>query len=196
MMRHWIFKLCVPLASAAVLTGCTQEVSDSRTDRTTIDQATNQQRQDLRLAMTGCLGAGTGTNQYMLNHARPMPLAVQPSDAMSAANVTIPEDTRIRLASNDTEQLTELVGYTVQVQGILRSDGRNTIGTTGTARDAADMRNDRSQAATDQHFSNKVAQEAGPIGLQSMNNGTFPEMVVLQIKSTGERCVASPEGGH
>jgi hypothetical protein len=196
MMRNWILKLCVPLASAAVLVGCTQEVSDSQADRTAIDHATNQQRQDLRLAVTGCLGAGTGTNQYVLNHVRPVPLATQPSDALSSANITIPEDSAVRLDSNDTEKLTELVGYTVKVQGILRDDGRNTIGTSGESapgRNPADMRNDKSQAATDQHFSDKVAKEAGPIGTHAMNNGTYPEMVVQRIESTGERCVPSPK---
>jgi hypothetical protein len=200
-MRNWIFKLCVPLASAAVLVGCTQEVSDSQADRTAIDHATNQQRQDLRLALTGCVGAGTGTNQYVLNHIRPVPLAEQPSDALSAANVTIPEGSAVRLNSTDTEQLTHLVGYSVKVQGLLRDDGRNTIGTSGglpPARNPADMRNDKSQASADEHFSNKVAQEAGPIGMHSMNNGTYPEMVVQKIENTGQRCVTSPkeQGGH
>ncbi len=194
-MRNWIFKLCVPLASAAVLVGCGQEVSDSQANRTAIDHATDQHRQDLRLALTGCVGVGIGTSQYVLEHIRPVPLTEQPSDALSAANLTIPEGSSVRLNSGDTEELTHLVGYSVRVQGLLRDDGRNTIGTSGTsapARSQADMRNDKSQAATDQHFSNKVAQEAGPIGMRSMNNGTYPELVVQQIESTGERCVTSP----
>src|SRR5690606_12929190 len=185
MMRNWIFKLCVPLASAAVLVGCGQEVSDSQANRTAIDNATDQHRQDLRLALTGCVGVGIGTSQYVLEHIRPVPLTEQPSDALSAANLTIPEGSSVRLNSGDTEELTHLVGYSVRVQGLLRDDGRNTIGTSGTsapARSQADMRNDKSQAATDQHFSNKVAQEAGPIGMRSMNNGTYPKLVVQQIE--------------
>jgi hypothetical protein len=54
------------------------------------------------------------------------------------------------------------------------------------------VRTDKSQAAADEHFSDKVAQEAGPIGMHSMNNGTYPELLVQQVESTGERCVTSP----
>ena len=31
MRTNWIFKLCVPLASASILVGCTQEVGDDQT---------------------------------------------------------------------------------------------------------------------------------------------------------------------
>lgn len=193
MRTNWAFRLCVPLASAAILVGCTQEVGENESqNRTPIDNATNQQRQDFRLALTGCLGAGTGTNQYVLTHVKPAPLAEQPSDALSSANLDIAENSAIRLASNDTEQLTELVGQTVNVRGLLRTDGRNTIGTSGqptSSPNAPEPRTDQSQAAaTDQHHSDKVKQEAGPIGTQSMNNGTYPEMTVQQIEGTGQKC--------
>ena len=197
MRTNWIFKLCVPLASAAILAGCTQEVGDDQTqNRTPIDNATNQQRQDLQLALTGCLGAGTGTNQYVMTHVRPAPLAEQPSDALSSANFNIPDNSAVRLASNDTEQLTGLVGQMVKVRGLLRDDGRNTIGTSGQPSpgpNQPESRTDKSQAAAgDQHHSEKVKQEAGPIGTQSMNNGTYPELTVLQIQGTGQKCVTSP----
>ena len=57
----WTLKLCVPIASAAVLVGCTQEVDTDRDDRTAIDHATEQTRQNLRISVTGCLGTGPGT---------------------------------------------------------------------------------------------------------------------------------------
>jgi hypothetical protein len=196
MRTTWILKLCVPLASAAVLAGCTQEVGDGDTqNRTAIDNATNQQRQNLQISVTGCLGAGTGTNQYVLTHVRPAPLAMQPTDALSSANLTIPDNSAIRLASSDTEQLTRLVGQNVTVTGLLTTDGRNTIGTAGRAPvgpNEPEPRTDRSQAATDQHHSDKVRQEAGPIGMQSMNNGTYPEMTVQQVNGTGQKCDTSP----
>lgn len=197
MRTKWIIKLCVPVASAAILVGCTQEVGDDQTqNRTPIDNATNQQRQDLQLALTGCLGTGPGTNQYVMTHVRPAPLAEQPSDALSSANFNIPENSAVRLASNDTEQLTELVGQMVNVRGLLRDDGRNTIGTSGQPSPSPNQpepRTDKSQAAAgDQHHSDKVKQEAGPIGTQSMNNGTYPELTVLQVRGTGQKCVTSP----
>jgi hypothetical protein len=201
MMRTtWIFKLCLPLTSAAILVGCTQKVSDNQQNRTAIDHATNQPRQDLRLALTGCVGVGTGTNQYVLMHIRPVSLAEQPSDALSAANLDIPNESAVRLASDDTEQLTKLVGQTVNVRGLLRHDGHNTIGTSGAPAPSPNQpgsRTDKSQAAVQEHYSDKVKQEAGPIGLHSMNNGTYPEMIVQQIAGTGQKCVASPAGqGH
>ena len=196
MRTKWTLKLCVPLASAAVLVGCTQEVNDDQTqNRTPIDNATNQQRQNLQIAVTGCLGIGPGTNQYVLTHVRPAPLAAQPTDALSSANLTIPDNSAIRLASNDTGQLTSLVGQTVNVTGLLTSDGRNTIGTSGrppVGPNEPESRTDQSKAATDQHHSEKVRQEAGPIGTQSMNNGTYPELTVQRVSGTGEKCVTSP----
>ena len=195
-MWKWTFKLCVPLASAAVLVGCTQEPKDDKEqERTAIDNATNKQKQHLAVAVTGCLGVGTGTNQYMLTHVKPAPLGAQPSDALTSANVTLNDASAIRLSSRDTEQLTKLVGQTVTVSGLLRSDGRNTIGTAGgppPSPNQSEPRTDQSQAATDQHHSEKVREEAGPIGNQSMNNGTYPEITVERINGTGQQCTATP----
>jgi hypothetical protein len=197
MRTKWTLELCAALASAAILAGCTQEVADNQDqNRTPIDSATNQPRQNLQIALTGCLGTGTGTNQYVLTHVRPAPLASQPSDALSSLNLTIPENSAVRLSTNETEQLTKLVGETVNVQGLLRHDGRDTIGTSGRPTpgpNQPESRTDQSQAAaTGQHHSDKVRQEAGPIATQSMNNGTFAEVRVQRIEKTGERC--SPTG--
>ena len=193
----WTVKLCVPLASAAILAGCTQEVDTDRDqNRTPIDHATNQQRQDLRISLTGCLGTGPGTNQYVLTHVRPTPLGSQPTDALSSANFSIEENSAVRLASNNEQELTSLVGQTVSVTGRLTDDGRNTIGTSGErqqpATGATEPRTDASQAATDQHHSEKGREEAGPIGNRSMNNGTYPEITVQQVTGTGEECVTGP----
>jgi len=191
MWTRWTLKLCVPLASAAILVGCTQEVDQDRDqNRTPIDNATNQPRQDRRVKLTGCLGTGTGTNQYLLTHARPAPLGEQPSDVLSSASLTLPDNVSVRLAMADEDQLTSLVGQTVAVTGLLRHDGRNTIGTSGqpVSPDQPEPRTDQSQAATDQHHSEKVREEAGPIGNRTMNNGTFPEMTVQQVSGTGEKC--------
>jgi hypothetical protein len=198
MSKTWTIKLCAPLASAAILAACTQEVKDNATtNRTPVDHATDQQRQNRPVSLTGCLGAGTGTNQYVLTHVRPVPLAQQPSDTPAAANFTLPENSAVRLSMNDEDQLTKLVGQTVSVTGLLTSDGRNTIGTSGPARSPQQPESptDKSQAATDQHHSEKVREEAGPIGNRSMNNGTYPEMTVQQVSGTGQKCVTTPVEG-
>lgn len=194
---NWTMKLCVPLASAAILVGCTQEVdTDPDQNRTPIDHATNQERQNLQVSLTGCLGTGPGTNQYVLTHVKPAPLGTQPSDAMSSANLDFSENTAVRLASNDEQELTSLVGRTISVTGVLRDDGRNTIGTSGESQQpapgATEPRKDASQAGTDQHHSEKVREEAGPIGNRSMNNGSYPEIMVQQVTQTGEQCQPNP----
>ncbi|CAN5813572.1 hypothetical protein BH24ACI5_BH24ACI5_01120 [soil metagenome] len=191
MMKNWVFKLCVPVASATILAGCTQEVRDDPSGkRAAMDNATN--RQNLEVSFTGCVASGTGNNRFMLYDARPVALAEQPTDAMSAAHPNLPENVPVRLAMNDDGEIEKLLGHTVSVTGRF-NDGRNTIGTTGepTAPDQGGSRVDESQAATSQHHSEKVREEAGPIGNGAMNNGTFPELTVSRINSTGERCVAN-----
>jgi hypothetical protein len=190
MNRIWTLKLCVPLASAAFLAGCTQEVGDRAQNRTAIDHATDQQKQNGEISLTGCVSTGVGTNQFMLYDVKQASLAQQPTDALSATNSKIPENTPIRLATADADQIEKLVGQTVSVTGRL-SDGRNTIGTSGEPRAAnqTEPRADKSQAATDQHHSDKVREEAGPIGNRSMNNGTYPELTVSKVTGTGQKCV-------
>ena len=193
MNRTWISKLCVPIASAALLAGCTQEVKDGETqNRTPIDHATNQTKQNPQISLTGCVTTGIGTNQFMLMNVRQAQVAQQPTDALSATNRNIPENTPIRLAMADADEIEKYVGQTVSVTGML-SEGSNTIGTTGDVKapNQSGSPTDKSQAATSQHHSEKVREEAGPIGNRSMNNGTFPELRVSRVSGTGEKCVAN-----
>ena len=193
MRNSWVWKLGVPVLSAAVLTGCRGEQ-----DRTAIDHATNQQRQNQEITISGCLGTGVGTNQFMVTAVQLAPLAEQPSDAPSTAGNPITPDAQVRLAYNETEELERLIGQKVTVTGHVIDDGRNTIGTSGPnqghtpANGKLESRNDKSAAATDQHHSGKVREEAGPIGQQSMANGTFPEMRVTKINGSGEKCPTWP----
>ena len=193
MRNQWILKLCVPLASAAILAGCRGEQ-----ERTPIDSATNQPKQNQEMTISGCLATGVGTNQYMVTAVQLAPLGEQPSDAPSTTGNPITPDSQVRLAYNETDQLRSLVGQKVTVTGHITDDGRNTIGTSGAsqghtpANGSVNSRDDKSAASTAQHHSDKVAQEAGPIGQQSMANGTFPEMRVTKINGTGEKCTTWP----
>ena len=192
-MTTWVSKLGVPVASAAILAGCAQDVRDDQTgNRAAMDNATN--RQNLEVSFTGCVASGTGNDRFMLYDARPAALGEQPTDAMSAAHPKLPENVPVGLAMTNDDEIEKRLGHMVSVTGRL-NDGRNTIGTTGepTAPDQAGSRVDESQAATSQHHSEKVREEAGPIGNRAMNNGTFPELTVSRINSTGERCVANAE---
>ena len=51
-----------------------------------------------------------------------------------------------------------------------------------------ESRTDHSQAATEQSPSEKVREEAGPIGNRSMNNGTYPELRVEKVSGSGQKC--------
>jgi hypothetical protein len=193
MNRTWRLKVCAPIAGAVLLAGCTQEVGNGGTqNRTPIDNATNQQKQNPQVSLTGCVTTGIGTNQFMLRDIRPAALAEQPTDALSSTNSKIPDNVPVRLAMADADEIEKLVGQTVSVTGTL-SDGANTIGTTGDQKGPGQTqpRTDQSQAATPQHHSEKVREEAGPIGTQSMNNGTFPELRVTKVAGTGQKCVAN-----
>ena len=191
MRRSWTVGLCAPLVSAAVLVGC-----NSEQDRTAIDHATDQTKQNQQITISGCLGTGVGNDQYMLTAVQLAPLSEQPSDAPSTTGNPITPDSQVRLATNDREKLEELIGQKVTVTGMISNDGRNTIGTSGGGQTPAsgqlEPRDDKSQAASQQHHSDKVAQEAGPMGQRSMNNGTFPEMTVTRINGSGEKCPTWP----
>lgn len=196
MKPNWILKLCVPVASAAVLVGCRGEQ-----DRTAIDHATDQQRQQQEVTVTGCLGTGVGTTQYMLTAVQLAPLGEQPSDAASTTGNPITPDSQVRLASAENDdKFKDLVGQKVTVTGRISETGVSTIGTSGEtpspghtpAGGSTEPRDDKSKAATSQHHSEKVAQEAGPMGQQSMANGTFPELTVTRVSGTGEKCQTWP----
>jgi hypothetical protein len=90
----------------------------------------------------------------------------------------------------DSDQLKKNLGQIVSVTGMIIDDGRNTIGTGGKPRDPDQQEapTDASRAATDEHHSEKAAKEAGPLGLDSMANGTVPRMSVDKVTTTGQRC--------
>jgi len=191
MIRNWKLAAVVPLASAALVTAC-----DKRSDRGAIDDATPKSADARAIVLKGCVGTGTGTQQLLLTQVQLAPLAGQPTDAPTSVASSITEHSQVRLtmAAGRDDELSKLVGKRVTVTGTLKDDGRNTIGTAGTERspDQAEPRADASQAGTAQSSSEKVRKEAGPIGNRSMNNGTFPEVLVQKVDSTGEQCTPTP----
>ncbi len=105
----------------------------------------------------------------------------------------------MRLIGADAAQLTQHSGRQVQVTGALtqESGSKGTSGdensaTPSTGPGAETPSGDRSRAATDQHHSDKVADEAGPIARDFMPPGPAPELRVREIKETGESCSAAP----
>ena len=191
MLTSWKLKLAVPLASAAVLVGCG---GNDAADRTPLQEADAKNANARPVSVTGCVSTGTGTNQYMLTNVRFTPLGGQPSDAHAYQGTGLTEHSQVRLSTENEDQLRSLVGQMASVTGTLKDDGRNTIGTSGPAAgpNDAEPRTDKSQQGTDQKHSQKVAEEAGPIGTRSMNNGTFPEILVQQVNGNGQKCQTLP----
>jgi hypothetical protein len=193
MLKDWKFKAIVPLAGAAMLSACAG--ADKRDDRSALDQSGAKTADARPLSLTGCVGTGPGNQQMYLTQVQMEPMSTQPSDAPSSSGSSITEHSQVRLAMADSDdKLTKLVGQRVTVTGTLRDDGRNTIGTAGREKSPqeAEPRVDVSQAGTDQRHSDKVRKEAGPIGNRSMNDGTFPEILVQRVSAKGEKCTPKP----
>jgi hypothetical protein len=181
----------VALTGAALVAGC-----DRRSDRGAMDDAKPKSPDARPIALNGCVGTGPGTQQLFLTQVQVEPLAGQPSDAPTSVASSITEHSQVKLAmaAGRDDELFQYVGKRVTLTGTLRDDGRNTIGTAGTERspEQAEPRTDASQAGTAQKHSDKVREEAGPIGNRSMNNGTFPEVLVQKVDSKGEPCTPIP----
>jgi hypothetical protein len=191
MFKHLKSAALVSLASAALVAGC-----DQRSDRGAIDDAKPKSPDARPIALNGCVGTGPGTQQLFLTQVQVAPLAGQPSDAPTSVASSITEHSQVKLAmaAGRDDELSTLVGKRVTVTGTLRDDGRNTIGTAGTERspNEPERRADASQAGTPQSHSEKVREEAGPIGNRSINNGTFPEVLVQKVDNSGQACTPTP----
>jgi hypothetical protein len=188
MRNQWKQRMLVPVACALLAVGCGQ--GDKATDHRAAQDADDSTE---RVSLSGCIGVAPGqANQFALQHVRIAPLAEQPSDAMTyRATPPINEGSWVRLAmSHDEQQLRERVGERVTIFGTVRDDGRDMVGTGGPAvgPQQPDPREKQSRAGEDEHHSDKRAQEAGPIGQQSMATGYAPLIMVQRIEGTGEKC--------
>jgi hypothetical protein len=191
MINPWTIKISIPLIGAALAVACT---GNNPQDRGAVAETGPKSADARPITLAGCVGTGSGTQQYVLTQVRIAPLAEQPSDAPSSTGQSITEHSQVRLAMADGEELRKFVGQTVELNGTVTDSGRNTIGTTGQERspNEPEPRTDASQAATPQHHSEKAREEMGPIGNRAMNNGTVPEVTVQRISGTGQKCTPTP----
>ena len=159
MLSRWKIESIIPIIGAGVLIGCTANNPQNR-----VAESGPKQPDARRITLAGCVGSGPGAQQFVLTQVRMPPLAERPSDASSSTGQSITENSQVRLAMADDDQLRKLVGQTVELNGTVTDSGRNTVGTSGQER---------------------PANEPEP---RSMSNGTFPEIVVQRISGTGEKC--------
>ena len=189
MGTRWNTSTLFALAAAAALAGCT---ANDPQDRGAVGETGPKSADARPVVLRGCVGTGPGTQQYFLTQVQLAPRDEQRTDAQTSLGTSITEHSQLRLSMGDADQLRQHVGKIVQLEGAIRDDGRNTIATTGTpeGKSASDPepRTDQSQAASKQGHSEKVREEMGPMGNRSLNNGTFPEVVVQRIESSGQQC--------
>jgi hypothetical protein len=151
-----------------------------------------------RISLSGCVETAPGrANEFALQHVRLEPLGEQPSDALTAtSDIPITEGSWVRLAMADEAQLREHMGERVTIVGSIRDDGRDLVGTGGPrpGPQQPDPRPDESRAGAEGHHSEKVRQEVGAIGQQTMATGYAPLVMVHQIEGTGEPCMPAGDG--
>ena len=188
-MRHiWRGRAAAPLlAGVLMLGGCSRDVEENDgSDRRKYAGG----RIDQIIALKGCVEGAPDPKDFVLRNVQLEPMPSQPSDAPTSVGVTVTEGASVRLHMTDSDQLRQNLGRIVSVIGTITSDGRNTIGTGGKPRDPDQQESptDASRAATDEHYSDKQAKEAGPLGQESLSNGTVPRMSVDKVTATGEPC--------
>jgi hypothetical protein len=139
------------------------------------------------IALSGCLEAAPGSDQFVLRNVRWEPRAGDPQ-----ATVTTPgghgitEGAWVRLDGGD-QDLSNYLGQRVMIKGTIEDDGRNTRGTAGTA-GVQTPTGDKSEASSPEHHSEKYKQEAGRIARESMADGTAALVKVGELSGTGDRC--------
>ena len=139
------------------------------------------------VALSGCLQVGgVGPAGYVLRNVRIEDgSGTDPQrQATTPAPQGITEGSWVRLVGG--EELRAHAGRRVAITGMVTNTGESTIGTAGSSGNPTP--GGRSQAASDEHYSSKVKKEVGPIGSESLANGTAPELKVAGIKDLGEEC--------
>ena len=186
--KGWATQLIAPavLAVATAACGGGDGRNQERQAQQPVSNAPEAQAQNM-VSLSGCVEAAPGTQQFVLRNVRLEPRQGEPDrDTTTPGAQGITEGAWVRLNAAD-QDLASHAGQRVTIMGSITDNGQNTIGTAGTS-GTPTVSGDRSQAASQEHHSDKVKAEAGRIGRESMANGTAAEVRVQQIKGTGERC--------
>jgi hypothetical protein len=195
MGNHWIRDWSWVVISGVVIAGCGRSDAGRAGAAASTD---GQQARTDEVTLVGCIGTASGTRDLVLQNVRYASSAESDARKGSPAR-TITQGSWVGLAGADPGELARHTGREVQVSGTL-ADLSGSTGTSGdensktpsTGPGTRVPSGDRSQAATDQHYSDKVADEAGPIARDFLPPGPAPELRVREIKETGATCSAAP----
>ena len=192
MRTRWHFGVAL-MISGAIVAGCGG--SDGANDDRRAQQPQSTQPEGAQsaaaqatVALTGCVEAAPGTNQYVLRNVQFT--SAQGSNPHRSTTTPgghgITEGSWVRLDAADRD-LDQFLGQRVRMTGSIADSGRNTIGTAGSSGNQLPS-GDRSQAASAEDHSDKVRAEAGRIARESMANGAAAQVTVSAMEGTGERC--------
>ena len=189
-MRKGLRLGLAPVLCGALAVGCGYE--DKGESRAANDAVSSTEE----IRLTGCVGVSPGGgSELALKRVQLAPSSVQASDAQThrtnSAASAIREGSWVRLApGGHDDQLREHVGQEVTLVGRVSDTGAGTMGTSGqvAAPQQAEPRADTSRAAADESHAARVRKEAGPIGQETMANGTAPLLTIQKIEGTGKSC--------
>jgi hypothetical protein len=192
MRKHWAARGAIALTCVTLVAACGGDDGANDERRAQGPEASSQAPAAAMVSLSGCVETGTGTSQYVLRNVRFEPRHGDPQAATTTPGAHgITEGAWVRLEGDD-QNIEQYLGQRVKLTGSIADDGRNTIGTAGTAGQQVPS-GDRSQAASTADKEDKQAQEMGRIARESMADGTAAEVQVQQIQPTGDRC-AAPTG--
>ena len=129
-MRKHFSHLAIALLTASVGIACTGRndlVNNPRTAQSGGNRGVNQ-----RIALSGCVQAAPGTNEFVLRDVAEVAPEQQPQgqERMEHGPI-VPRGSWVRLASGDPDNLRAHLGKHVAITGEVRDAGGNTIGTAG-----------------------------------------------------------------
>jgi hypothetical protein len=181
MTNRWAAAAALACSAAVAACGGSDGANDDRPAQGIRSEAPAQ----ALVSLNGCVSAAAGTNQYVLKGVRFEPRAAGDPHATTTtpSGQGITEGAWVRLEAGD-RQLSEFVGQRVTIRGAVLDDGRNTIGTAGSA-GVQTPSGDKSQAAAQEHHSDKKEDEMGRIARESIANGTAALVRVQDVKSSG-----------
>ena len=189
MRNTWSIAIAMLLSGAAMVSACGG--SDGANDEIRAQAPRDKQAEPpaaATIALSGCLEAAPGTNQYVLRNVRWEPRAGDPhASTTTPGGHGITEGAWVRVDGGDRD-LSSHLGARVNIKGTIEDDGRNTVGTAGTP-GVQTPTGETSQAASPEHHSEKYKQEAGRIARESMADGTAAMVKVGEISGTGDRCL-------
>jgi len=182
-------QLAWPVLCAAVMVGCgRRDAIDA--GRAALQPQANKPEPPAQatVSLSGCVEVAPGPRQYVLRNVRfePHQSSDPHRDTTSAGAHGITEGAWVRLDAGD-QDLASRAGRRVTLTGIVKDNGQNTVGTAGT-HGAPTPAGDASQAASTDHHSDKVKDEAGRIARESMADGTAAEVRVKRVDASGEKC--------